>query len=138
MEKLLKITYCGQDVKVNEGIANFLITDAKRQQAQERQDRRRLSKKDLYKIEEQGLYSTEKSFVEDEVITAIDYELLEYAMSELTETQQIRCKLYYFHGRTYQEIANIEGVHFTAVSKSIDRAMKQIKKVLIPPSKKCL
>lgn len=47
---------------------------------------------------------------------------------DLTEVQQRRFTLYFFHGLSYRQIADREHVHFTSVQESIEAANAKLKK----------
>ena len=52
------------------------------------------------------------------------------AFETLTQVQRRRYRLYHVDGKTTREIAEIEGVHFTAVHECLQAAEKKIKNVL--------
>ena len=68
--------------------------------------------------------------LEEEVERKIIYENLHDAISTLSDIQRRRIILYYFENKTLSEIANIENCSIGAIKKSIDLAIKGIKKVL--------
>ena len=53
------------------------------------------------------------------------------AFSKLTETQRKRIILYYFYDYTYEQIADHEGCTKMPVKRSIDDAIKKLRKLLI-------
>jgi RNA polymerase sigma-70 factor (ECF subfamily) len=53
------------------------------------------------------------------------------AFSNLTETQRKRIILYYFYDYTYEQIAEHEGCIKMPVKRSIDDAIKKLRKLLI-------
>ncbi len=57
-----------------------------------------------------------------------DYQFLREMIEELPEVQKRRCKLYFYHGFTEEEIAKIEGVSQVAVSLTLNKAIENIKK----------
>ena len=58
-----------------------------------------------------------------------DYQELRDAIETLPEVQKRRCKLYFYHGFTEKEIARIEGVDQSNVSRSLAKAIENIKKL---------
>lgn len=68
--------------------------------------------------------------VEDTVLQNLEYEQLHKAIGELPGTQRRRLTLYYFQGLTYGQIARLEGCTIMPVKRSIDSALKKIKKIL--------
>lgn len=79
-------------------------------------------------LHQHSFYKTEA--VEDVVLRRMEYQRLHRAISELPEIQRRRLILYYFHGLTYEQIAEMEGCTFQAVAKSIVAAEKRLKKIL--------
>lgn len=59
------------------------------------------------------------------------------ALRELPEIQFKRVIAYYFHNMTMAEIADVEGVSINVVSKTIDRALKNLEKILKKGLKNC-
>lgn len=59
-----------------------------------------------------------------------DWSELYEAIGRLSEVQQRRLKCKYFEGMGIEEIAEIEGVSFQTISKSILRALELLKKYL--------
>lgn len=55
---------------------------------------------------------------------------LKKAINKLSEVQKRRIKMYYFEDLTLEEIAEIEECSFQAVSKSINIALQNLKKIL--------
>ena len=55
-------------------------------------------------------------------------ELLRLAVQSLPKIQRRRFVLYHEHGLTYEQIAEIEGCHFTSVRIAVLRAEEKIKK----------
>lgn len=55
------------------------------------------------------------------------YEELHKRIAQLTETQQRRLALYYFHGLTYEQIAAAEGCRYQAVRDSVRSAIQKLK-----------
>ena len=66
--------------------------------------------------------------VEDEVESSIIREQLLNAIDNLSECAKRRVYAYYFCGKTHREIAVEEGVNRNAVEKSINCALKKLKK----------
>ena len=79
---------------------------------------------------EQIIKNIETSTVEDEVLACFDKESLLSALECLNENQKRRITLYYFHGLTYRQIAEKDGVSDMSVRESIAGAIKKLKKLL--------
>ncbi len=68
--------------------------------------------------------------VQDEVEKRLDYEELHKAIKLLNEVQRKRVMMYFFEGKSQQEIADIQGVRLYTVQKSIEAAKKFLKNFL--------
>ena len=68
--------------------------------------------------------------VEDEVESKLLSEDLKDAINELSDIQKRRLKMYYFNELTLDEIAMLENTSHQAISKSIIRAIEEIRKKL--------
>ena len=132
MDKVI-ITYNGQEIQVDKQVADYLETERRREQAEEKSDSRHLSDKDIDRNDlDDFLADKPEDFVE-RIANASEAETLRRALHLLTDTQRRRVQMYFFDGFTYRQVAEFEGVHFTAVAKSIDRALKQVKKSFTNP-----
>ncbi len=67
---------------------------------------------------------------EDEVIWELTVRELHSAISLLPEVQKRRLVLRYFAGMTYKQIAEIEGCSISPVIRSVETAIKKLKKLL--------
>lgn len=68
--------------------------------------------------------------VQDEIETKWVSMILNAAIERLSAKSQNRIYAYYFEGKTYQQIADMEGVSKVAVCHSIKSALKKLKKIL--------
>ena len=68
--------------------------------------------------------------VEETVLRKIQVKRLHMAVHELPEMQKRRLLLYYFEDLTYEQIAELEGCSKVAVKYMIDKALKNLKKIL--------
>lgn len=66
--------------------------------------------------------------LEDTVIRRMDIEILQKAMQSLTEIQKERLHLYFFEDMSMREIAERQHTNQNAVWKSIQGAIKNLKK----------
>lgn len=69
--------------------------------------------------------------VEAEVTTKDENRRLYAAIAQLSPRQQYLIRQVYFEGRKYTDIAREEGVDRTAISHATDRAIKNLKKILV-------
>ncbi len=77
---------------------------------------------------EEEKYELMSSYDLEEASISKDYQELREVIDTLPEVQKRRCKLYFYHGFTEKEIAKIEGVDQAAVSRTLAKAIKNIKK----------
>ena len=68
--------------------------------------------------------------VEEIALQHFQNEQLHTAIAQLPEKQRTRLILYYFGERTYEQIAEMEGCTIMPVKRSIDAALKKLKKIL--------
>ena len=75
-------------------------------------------------------YSLEDEILmnEEEQLLAQMMELVQAAISQLKPIQRDRLVKFFFDGKSMREIADEEGVNHSAVSKSINAAIKKVKK----------
>lgn len=66
--------------------------------------------------------------LEDSVFSQMQHERLHSAVNELPEIQKRRVTLYYFSGYTFEQIAKLEHCTKSAVKKSVDAAIENLKK----------
>ena len=112
MSDSVVITYGGQQVSVPKEVADFLEQDRKREQAQEKQDKRHLSKSEFETV----LSGSDcvRRPVEDTVLRNLQLEILRKAVDGLG-------------GLTMEEIGTIYGVSKAAVSKRLKKLHKQLR-----------
>lgn len=68
--------------------------------------------------------------VEEIALQYFQNEQLHTAIAQLPEKQRTRLILYYFWELTYEQIAEMEGCTIMPVKRSIDAALKNLKKIL--------
>ena len=123
MSDSVVITYSGQQVSVPKEVADFLEQDRKREQAQEKQNKRHLSKSAFETV----LSSSDcvRRPVEDAVLWNLQLETLRKAVDELGEQDRDLIQLRY-GGLTMEEIGTIYGVSKAAVSKRLTEGLCQM------------
>lgn len=82
---------------------------------------------DLTEAEIEHRAAFPKESLEEEIGRVLLYEELHKGIAQLTETQQRRLALYYFHGLTYEQIAAAEGCRHQAVRDSVRSAIQKLK-----------
>ena len=124
MNDSVVITYCGQQVSVPREVADFLEQDRKREQAQDKQDQRHLSKSEFETV----LSGSEcvRRPVEDTVLRNLQLECLRKAVA-LGDQSRDLVDLRYGQGLTMEEIGTIYGVSKAAVSKRLKKLHEQLR-----------
>ena len=113
MNDYVVIIYNGEQVSVPKEVADFLEQDRKRQQAQENQDARHLSK-------------SEFETVEDAALRNLQLENLRGAIAELDVQGQNLLSLRYSDALTMDEIGQIYGISRMAVSKRLKKLHEKL------------
>ena len=127
-QALVEITYNGEKIMVSQEVADYL-----------EDCRRDIHSQYKKKQRNQGGIKCEEDFIEelmevkpigfeDELIRRLEQERLPRLIASLPEVQRRRLTAYYYEGLTYQEIAKRENVHHTTIMRSVDLAVKNLKK----------
>ena len=125
MSDSVVITYSGQQVSVPKEVADFLEQDRKREQAQEKQNQRHLSKS-AFETVLSGSDCVRRP-VEDAVLWNLQLETLRKAVGSLGDQDQDLIQLRYGRCLTMEEIGRIYGVSRAAVSKRLKKLHEQLR-----------
>ncbi len=125
MSETVTILYCGETVSVPKEVADFLEQDRKREQAQDRQDTRRLSRSE-FETAPSGPGSVRRP-VEDTVLRNLQLENLRKAMEELDQEDQNLLSLRYDEKLTLEEIGKVYGISKMAVSKRLRKLHEELR-----------
>ena len=120
----VSIEYNGKQLSVPKEVADFLSQDRKRQQAQERQDRRHLSKSDFETVLS---WHTTCDSTEDLVLRNLRLENLRKAVAALSDEERQLISLRYDQELTMEAMGKILGVSKMAVSKRLKKLHNQLK-----------
>ncbi|MBS6349704.1 MAG: sigma-70 family RNA polymerase sigma factor [Oscillospiraceae bacterium] len=125
MNDTVVITYSGQQVSVPKEVADFLEQDRKREQAQEKQDQRHLSRSEFETV----LFCSDcvRRPVEDAVFRNLQLECLRKAVDDLGDSGRDLIQLRYGRDLTMEEIGTIYGVSKAAVSKRLKKLHEQLR-----------
>ena len=96
--------------------------------AQKMKDLRHMAKEGYAEGETEDLAFESAESLENIVIQQMELEILQKGMQSLTEIQRERLHLYFFEGLSTREIAEKQQTNQNAVWKSIQGAIKKIKK----------
>ena len=129
MNDYVVIIYNGEQVSVPKEVADFLEQDRKRQQAQDKQDTRHLSKSE-FEMVPSGSDCVRRP-VEDAALRNLQLENLRKAIAELDVQGQNLLSLRYSDALTMDEIGQIYGISKMAVSKRLKKLHKRALSVLI-------
>ena len=124
MNDYVVIIYNGEQVSVPKEVADFLEQDRKRQQAQDKQDTRHLSKSEFETVP----FGSDcvRRPVEDAVLRNLRLENLRGAITELDVQGQNLLSLRYGDALTMDEIGHIYGISKMAVSKRLKKLHEKL------------
>ena len=124
MNNSVVIVYNGEQVSVPKEVADFLEQDRKRQQAQDKQDARHLSKSEFETV----LSGSDcvRRPVEDAALRNLQLENLRKAIAELDVQGQNLLSLRYSDVLTMEEIGQIYDISRMAVSKRLKKLHKKL------------
>ena len=124
MNDYVVIIYNGEQVSVPKEVADFLEQDRKRQQAQDKQDTRHLSKSEFETV----LSGSDcvRRPVEDAALRNLQLENLRKAIAELDAQGQNLLSLRYSDVLTMEEIGQIYGISKMAVSKRLKKLHEKL------------
>ena len=125
MNDFVVIPYSGQQVSVPKEVADFLEQDRKREQAQDKQDQRHLSKSEFETV--LSCWYCVRRPVEDSALRNLRLENLRKAVDGLDDQGQDLIELRYGRGLTMEEIGKIFGVSKMAVSKRLRKLHQKLK-----------
>ena len=124
MNDSVVIVYNGEQVSVPKEVADFLEQDRKREQAQEKQDARHLSKSEFETVLSGS--NCVKRPVEDAARRNLQLENLRKAIAELDAQGQNLLSLRYSDALTMDESGQIYGISKMAVSKRLKTLHKKL------------
>ena len=124
MNDYVVIIYNGEQVSVPKEVADFLEQDRKRQQAQDKQDARHLSKSEFETVPSGS--DCVRRPVEDAALRNLQLENLRKAIAELDVQGQNLLSLRYSDALTMDEIGQIYGISKMAVSKRLKKLHEKL------------
>ena len=127
-QRFIAITYNGERIMVSGEVADYLEDcrrDMSRQIKQKQRNQATIKCEDDF-VEE--LMAVPPMSFEDELISRLEQERLPKLIILLPETQRRRLTAYFYEELTYQEIAVREGVNHRAIMRSVESALKKLKK----------
>ena len=127
-QSTVEIIYNGQKITVMQEVADYLEDcrrDKQRQAASKRRNQAALQCEENF-VEE--FMTAPPVGFEDELIWRLEQERLPGLIAKLPEIQRRRLMAYFYEGLTFREIAAREGIDHRAVNRSVDSALKALKK----------
>ena len=124
MNDNIVIVYNGEQVSVPKEVVDLLEQDRKRQQAQDKQDARHLSKSE-FEMVPSGSDCVRRP-VEDAALRNLQLENLRKAIAELDVQGQNLLSLRYSDALTMEEIGQIYGISKMAVSKRLKKLHEKL------------
>lgn len=119
------------EVDISKEVAECLEQDRKRQQAQDRSDRRNLSKGTFEQdcIGSQRVpNNTDETYLQ--VIHKMDLEKLRIILQTLSSDERVLIELYYFRDWSMAKIGQYFGISKMAVSKRHKRVIKKLRELM--------
>ena len=129
MHRVRLITVQNEVVEVSDELYEFMESDRKRQAAEERSDRRHLSKSSFETVEVKQEYSSRK--FENQIFHRLDLQKLREAMQQLNDKERRLIEMYYWDEMTMQEIAEMFGISKMAVSKRHQKILDKMRATVI-------
>lgn len=119
-----------QRVEIREDIVQAYIEASKVARKFENEFSRHIEHSEIYdnNLNERAL--DKPISLEDEVIRKATFEDVRNAIETLSDIQKRRIKLYYFEGKTQEEIAEIEQVNIRNVQSTLKDALDNLKKIV--------
>ena len=129
MNDYVVIIYNGEQVSVPKEVADFLEQDRKRQQAQDKQDARHLSKSEFETVPSGS--DCVRRPVEDAALRNLQLENLRKAIAELDAQGQNLLSLRYSDALTMDEIGQIYGISKNGGIKATEKAARKAGKLCL-------
>ena len=123
------VFYNGEQVSVPKEVAEFLETDRKRAQAQDRRDKRHLSRSAFETV--LSSYVPAGRPLEQSVLWNLRLENLRNAVAKLSDPEQELFSLRYDGELSMEEIGNVFGVSKMAVSKRLKKLHEKLRSSVI-------
>lgn len=125
------INYGGRNILVSDEVAEFLESDRKRQDAEERSDRRHISKSESETVSTNAKNSSFSDPTFDIVSKNLMLEKLRNIMCDLSQEDKELIYYYYYREQSMEEIGEIFNVSKMAISKRLKKLLNQMRKSMI-------
>lgn len=119
-----------QRVEIREDIVQAYIEASKVARKFENEYSRHIEHSEIYDNNLNDRALDKPISLEDEVIRKATFDDVRNAIETLSDIQKRRIKLYYFEGKTQEEIAEIEKVNIRNVQSTLKDALDNLKKII--------
>lgn len=119
-----------QRVEIREDIVQAYIEASKVARKFENEYSRHIEHSEIYDNNLNDRALDKPISLEDEVIRKATFDDVRNAIETLSDIQKRRIKLYYFEGKTQEEIAEIEKVNIRNVQSTLKDALYNLKKII--------
>ena len=119
-----------QRVEIREDIVQAYIEASKVARKFENEYSRHIEHSEIYDNNLNDRALNKPISLEDEVIRKATFDDVRNAIETLSDIQKRRIKLYYFEGKTQEEIAEIEKVNIRNVQSTLKDALDNLKKII--------
>ena len=123
------VTYGKRLVSVSDEVAEYLESDRRRQAAEERRDRRRLSK-DYFDETLPPQHTLDLHGLEDEAIKNLELENLRNVVAGLTDDERRLIRLYFTNELSMEKVGKAFGVSKMAISKRLRKLYAKMRSSL--------
>ena len=117
------ILYGNSEISVSNEVAEFLESDRKRQEAEERSDRRHISKSDSETVSATAQQVTFSDPTFEAVFRNLTLEKLRNIIASLSDDDRLLIHLYFFQEYTMEQIGQKFGISKMAVSKRLKKLL---------------
>lgn len=125
MEKT--ILYGNSKISVSYEVAEFLESDRKRQEAEKRSDRRRISKSDSETVLANVPSTSQPDPTLDAVIRNLTLQKLQDVIAKLSDSERDLIMMYFFQEYTMEQIGQKFGISKMAVSKRLKKLLNRMR-----------
>lgn len=122
------INYGGSDISVSDEIAEFLENDRKRQSAEERSDRRHISKSESETVSANATQSSFDNPTLCKVIKILMLEKLRTVMLNLSFKDKTLIYFYFYCNDSMEKIGEFFNVSKMAISKRLKKLLSRMRK----------
>lgn len=125
------IVYDGSEISVSKEVADFLENDRKRQAAEERSDRRHISKRDSETVLATAAVCSSADSLFDDVLKSLTLEKLHKVIASLSDDERKLIELRFYDECTLEKIGEQFSISKTAVSKRLKKLLDRMRELML-------